>query len=86
MASGPMSPYIRRMKVVVTLEDRENGGLRAYSDDIPGFVLSNSDPVAVLKDIEPALEEILSYRLKRPVIVIELAAEKTRRVYIAHAA
>jgi hypothetical protein len=39
------------MKVVVTLEDRENGGLRAYSDDIPGFVLSNSDPVAVLKDI-----------------------------------
>ena len=86
MASGPMSPYIRRMKVVVTLEDRENGGLRAYSDDIPGFVLSHSDPVAVLKDIEPALEEILSYRLKRPVIVIELAAEKTRRVYIAHAA
>jgi hypothetical protein len=74
------------MKVVVTLEDREDGGVRAYSEDIPGFVLSNSDPVAVLKDIEPALEEILSYRLKRPVIVIELAAEKTRRVYIAHAA
>ena len=86
MASGPMSPYIRRMKVVVTLEDREDGGVRAYSEDIPGFLLSNSDPVAVLKDIEPALEEILSYRLKRPVIVIELAAEKTRRVYIAHAA
>ena len=86
MVSGPMSPYIRRMKVVVTLEDREDGGVRAYSDDIPGFILSNSDPVAVLKDIEPALEEILSYRLKRPVIVIELAAEKTRRVYIAHAA
>ena len=86
MVSGPMSPYIRRMKVVVTLEDREDGGVRAYSEDIPGFVLSNSDPVAVLKDIEPALEEILSYRLKRPVIVIELAAEKTRRVYIAHAA
>jgi hypothetical protein len=74
------------MKVVVTLEDREDGGVRAYSEDIPGFLLSNSDPVAVLKDIEPALEEILSYRLKRPVIVIELAAEKTRRVYIAHAA
>jgi hypothetical protein len=74
------------MKVVVTFEDRENGGLRAYSDDIPGFVLSHSDPVAVLKDIEPALEEILSYRLKRPMIVIELAADKTRRVYIAHAA
>jgi len=86
VVSGPMSPYIRRMKVVVTLEDREDGGVRAYSDDIPGFILSNSDPVAVLKDIEPALEEILSYRLKRPVIVIELAAEKTRRVYIAHAA
>ena len=86
MASGPMNPYIRRMKIVFTFEDREDGGLRAYSDDIPGFLLSHSDPVAVLKDIEPALEEILSYRLKRPVIVIELAAEKTRRVYIAHAA
>ena len=81
-----MNSYIRRMKVVVTLEDREDGGVRAYSEDIPGFLLSNSDPVAVLKDIEPALEEILSYRLKRPVIVKELTAGKTRRVYIAHAA
>lgn len=50
----------RFAKIVVTFERRDDGGLRAYSKDVPGFVLSNSDPFAVLSDIAPALEEILS--------------------------
>lgn len=50
----------RRLKVVVRLESRDDGGLRAYSDDIPGFVLSHHDPQAVLADIVPALEFMLS--------------------------
>jgi hypothetical protein len=50
----------RYAKVVVTLEPREDGGLRAYSDDVPGFVLSHRDPEKVLADIKPALEAILS--------------------------
>jgi hypothetical protein len=48
-------------KVVVTFEHRGDGGLRAYSDDVPGFVLSHADSVAVLDDVKPALEGILSH-------------------------
>jgi hypothetical protein len=39
------------MKVVIFFEDHEDGGLRAYSDDVPGFVLSHSDRGAVLADV-----------------------------------
>ncbi len=50
----------RPLKVVVSFERRDDGGLRAYSDDVPGFVLSHRDPVAVIRDIEPVLGQILS--------------------------
>jgi hypothetical protein len=50
----------RFAKIVVTFEPREDGGLRAYSEDVPGFVLSNSDPLVVIRDVAPALEFILS--------------------------
>jgi hypothetical protein len=50
----------RFAKIVVTLERREDGGLRAYSQDVPGFVLSNKNPAVVLSDIAVALETILS--------------------------
>jgi hypothetical protein len=46
----------RFTKVVVTFEPREGGGLRVYSDDVPGFVLSHKDARAVLADVKPALE------------------------------
>ena len=57
---GSSRPDIKTGKVVVTLERRRDGGLRAYSDDVPGFVLSHSNVAAVLADIGPALEVILS--------------------------
>ena len=57
---GSSRPNLTTAKVVVTLERRPDGGLRAYSDDVPGFVLSHSDVSAVLADIGPALEVILS--------------------------
>ncbi|WP_129396420.1 hypothetical protein [Methylovirgula ligni] len=47
-------------KIVVKFERREDGGLRAYSDDVPGFVLSNKNPELVLADIVPTLEFMLS--------------------------
>jgi hypothetical protein len=50
----------RFAKIIVILEHREDGGLRAYSEDVPGFVLSNQDPAVVLSDIAVALETILS--------------------------
>lgn len=48
-----------RRIVKVTLEDRPDGGLRAYSDEIPGLVLSHSNRVKVLADLVPAVSGIL---------------------------
>ncbi len=56
-------------RITVVFERREEGGLRAFSDDVPGFVLSHSDPMAVLRDIKPALEGILSHQFGAPVLV-----------------
>lgn len=47
-------------KITVCFQEREDGGLRAWSDDVPGFVLSHPDPQALIDDIEPALETILT--------------------------
>src|SRR4051812_2757930 len=56
------------VKVTVTIERREDGGLYVYSDDVPGFVLSHLDAHGVLADIEPALSVFLSDKLDRSVI------------------
>ena len=50
----------RYVKVKVTFERRDDGGLRAYSDEVPGFVLSGSDAEAVFEDVIPALERLFS--------------------------
>jgi hypothetical protein len=65
----PLNDYF---KIVVAFERRADGGLRAYSDDVPGFVLSHDDATAVLKDVKPALEGILSHMFEGKVVVHEL--------------
>ncbi len=75
------------VKFTVTFERREDGGLRAYSEDVPGFVLSHSDPQALFADMKPALERILSHRLGAPVMVEQFAETiPTQRKYVALAA
>ena len=46
-------------RILVVFETRSDGGLRVYSDDVPGFILSHSDATAVLSDVLPALETIV---------------------------
>ena len=65
---------------MVSFEGREDGGLKAYSDDIPGFVISHVG--AVLKEVKPALEKILSCWLKEPVIVEEFPMQDHERIPI----
>jgi hypothetical protein len=50
----------KTFKVVLHIERRPDGGIRVWSDDVPGLVLSHRDPQRVLDDIKPALETILS--------------------------
>jgi hypothetical protein len=46
----------------VTLERRDGGGLRAWSADAPGLILSSSDPAAVVGDLATAVETIVGER------------------------
>jgi hypothetical protein len=59
----------RTFKIVVCFEPRPDGGLRAYSDDVPGLVLSSTDVDGVLEDVTEALKVILSERLHATVEV-----------------
>jgi hypothetical protein len=57
------------VKITVTIEKREDGGLYVYSEDLPGFVLSHKNARSVFSDIEPALSVFLSQKLDRPLAV-----------------
>ena len=61
------------LKLVVQFAERDDGGLRAWCDDLPGFVLSHADAQAVLDDLEPALEAILGAKYGCSVQVYRLA-------------
>lgn len=56
-------------KITVCFEERPGGGLRAWSDDVPGLVLSHSDVDAVLADVTEGLGTILSHRFGRRIEV-----------------
>ena len=48
--------------IKVFLEDRDDGGVRVWSDDLPGLILSGRDRVKVLADIEPAARTIMEHK------------------------
>ncbi len=68
----PVERPKRSYKVVVQFERRADGGLRAWCDDVPGFALSHRDADAVLADVQPALEIILSAQLGEPFVTTPL--------------
>jgi predicted RNase H-like HicB family nuclease len=52
--------------VTVTLIDREDGGLRVRSVDLPGLILSGKDKAAVCASIAPAIEALLKHKGLNP--------------------
>ena len=52
----------RSFKLTVLVEARPDGGLRAWSNDVPGLVLSHIDAESLLADIPEALKVILSHQ------------------------
>lgn len=46
----------------VSMEDREDGGLRVRSDELPGLVLSGHSKIAVCAMIKPAILAILRHQ------------------------
>jgi hypothetical protein len=55
--------------VTVTLEDREDRGLRIYSDDLPGLILSGSDRATVAAAIIPSIEALFRHKGFKAVVV-----------------
>jgi hypothetical protein len=49
------------MAPVINFSSREDGGLRIWSDDIPGLILSHADPAQVLRDLGPAIGALLKH-------------------------
>lgn len=47
--------------------------MRAWSEDVPGLILSNHDVDGVLADVPSALSVILSHRLDTEVVVEPLS-------------
>lgn len=47
-------------KVTVRFRRRDDGGLRAYCSEVPGFFLSSIEKRAVMHDVIPALEMLLA--------------------------
>lgn len=50
------------MTITVFLESRPDGGIRVWSDDLPGLILSGRDRTKVIADIEPAAIALLKYK------------------------
>jgi hypothetical protein len=86
------------LTIEVVLQAREDGGLRAWSPQLPMFILSHPDPMEVLKDVVPALETMLSARESCRMIVTGMIRREpdwvndisvppvTRRTYAAQIA
>lgn len=53
----------KSFKITVTFESRPDGGLRVWSEDVPGLVLSHPDINGVLADVPQAIKTILSHHL-----------------------
>ena len=50
----PEKPF----KATVTIERRPDGGLRVWSDDLPGLVLSHTNEDMVFADLPIAVKEM----------------------------
>jgi hypothetical protein len=48
-------------RVTITIEPRGDGGLRIWSDELPGLVLSAKDQRAVLLDLSTAIVGLLEH-------------------------
>lgn len=46
-------------RITIKFNRRDDGGLRAHSDDIPEFYLASPNPQDVLDDVIPVMEKIL---------------------------
>jgi hypothetical protein len=47
------------LSIELRAQRREDGGLRVWSETLPGLILSGSDPASVWRDVGPAIAILL---------------------------
>ena len=52
-------------EIKITIGPREDGGVRIWSDDMPGLILSGKDALEVIANIGPALKGLIEYKRER---------------------
>jgi hypothetical protein len=57
------------LKIEVFFDFRDDGGLRAWSPNVPDLVLSHADPRKVIDDVPLALEVILSAKYSHAITI-----------------
>ncbi len=60
------------IKIIIHTQRRRDGGLRVWSDDVPGLILSHADADRVMADIIPAVETIMEDVLGYPIRASQL--------------
>lgn len=61
-APRSMTKHLLDREIVIKIAPRDDGGLRVWSDDLPGLILSHSNPWSVLHDLGNAIAALLRYR------------------------
>lgn len=60
-----------RQEIKVMIEDRPDGGVRVWSNDLPGLILSGQNRMKILAAIEPAARALLEFNgIEKPDFVI----------------
>jgi hypothetical protein len=54
------------MIVMAFVERRSDGGVKVWSEDLPGLILSGKDRTKVLAAIDPAVKALLGHKGKMP--------------------
>jgi hypothetical protein len=75
-----------KAKVLVKFIKREDGGLKAICDAVPGFYLSGANPQDVLGDVAPTIEYLFKQNLKINVEVypLEYAIYQIQELEVTH--
>lgn len=67
-----VSDRLFKEKVTVRFVKRDDGGLQAFCEAVPGFCLSGKDRSAVFRDVIPAIETLVAHNLDVKVEVYPL--------------
>lgn len=57
---------VRTVAIEITAQPREDGGLRIWSETLPGLTLSGADPDSVWRDVGPAIATLLRRNGRAP--------------------